>query len=201
MSTEEEAVAAPPARRMRADAVRTRKALLKAAAEVFAEHGAEASIAQIAARAGIGKGTVFRHFPTKEDLFAAIISATVPQVMTVLANPGKGSLCSSLAGQIRGRPPVIQARTDAAGDIDWLAQIDSTIARARQHAAAAGRKGETHRLDEPHDRTLGRSSGGLTTKIPLAGDGRGQPLAILPPPDQRHDTVHARQHAIMGQHT
>ncbi|UUU25374.1 TetR/AcrR family transcriptional regulator [Streptomyces sp. DSM 40750] len=83
MSTEEEAVAAPPARRMRADAVRTRKALLKAAAEVFAEHGAEGSVAQIAARAGIGKGTVFRHFPTKEDLFAAIISEEIDGLVAV----------------------------------------------------------------------------------------------------------------------
>lgn len=85
MSTEEEAVAAPPARRMRADAVRTRKALLKAAAEVFAEHGAEASVAQIAVRAGIGKGTVFRHFPTKEDLFAAIISEEIDGLVAVAA--------------------------------------------------------------------------------------------------------------------
>ena len=35
----------------------------------------------------------------------------------------------------------IQARSDAAGDIDWLVQIDSTIVRAHQHAAATGRKG------------------------------------------------------------
>nr|WP_168218309.1 hypothetical protein [Streptomyces lasalocidi] len=35
----------------------------------------------------------------------------------------------------------IQARADAAGDIDWLVQIDSTIVRAHQHAAATGRNG------------------------------------------------------------
>lgn len=58
---------------MRADAVRTRKQLLDAAAELFAEGGAEVSVAEIAERAGIGKGTVFRHFATKEDLIAAIV--------------------------------------------------------------------------------------------------------------------------------
>jgi AcrR family transcriptional regulator len=58
---------------MRADAVRTRKALLDAAAEMFAVQGAEVSVAEIAERAGIGKGTVFRHFATKEDLIAAIV--------------------------------------------------------------------------------------------------------------------------------
>jgi AcrR family transcriptional regulator len=58
---------------MRADAVRTRKQLLDAAAEMFAERGADVSVAEIAERAGIGKGTVFRHFASKEDLIAAIV--------------------------------------------------------------------------------------------------------------------------------
>ncbi|WP_412080825.1 IS5 family transposase [Streptomyces sp. SCL15-4] len=86
----------------------------------------------------------------------------------------------------------IQAHADAAGDIDWLVQIDSTIVRAHQHAAATGRKGGGHRPDEPDDHALGRSRGGLTTKIHLACDGKGRPLAILVTPGQRHDSVCAR---------
>ncbi len=47
----------------------------------------------------------------------------------------------------------IQAQADAAGDIDWLVQIDSTIVRAHQHAAATGRKGgcvdRTNRTTKP----------------------------------------------------
>jgi AcrR family transcriptional regulator len=58
---------------MRADAVRSRKQLLDAAAELFAERGADVSVAEIADRAGVGKGTVFRHFASKEDLIAAIV--------------------------------------------------------------------------------------------------------------------------------
>jgi AcrR family transcriptional regulator len=58
---------------LRSDAVRTRKLLVKAAGEAFAEHGSAVSVSQIAERAGIGKGTVFRHFATKEDLLAAIV--------------------------------------------------------------------------------------------------------------------------------
>jgi AcrR family transcriptional regulator len=57
----------------RADAERNRKRLLDAAVEVFAEHGLEASTAEIARRAGVGQGTVFRRFPTKDDLVAAIV--------------------------------------------------------------------------------------------------------------------------------
>ncbi|CAM5414690.1 Transposase DDE domain protein OS=Streptomyces lavendulae subsp. lavendulae OX=58340 GN=SLAV_39525 PE=4 SV=1 [Streptomyces lavendulae subsp. lavendulae] len=86
----------------------------------------------------------------------------------------------------------IQAQADAAGDIDWLVQIDSTIVRAHQHAAATGRKRGKHRTDEPDDHALGRSRGGLTTEIPLACDGRGRPLAVLLTPGQRHDGVCAR---------
>ncbi|WP_242900842.1 TetR/AcrR family transcriptional regulator [Actinomadura terrae] len=62
-----------PSRPLRADAARNREALLAAAADEFAEHGADASVADIARRAGVGKGTLFRHFPTKDDLISAII--------------------------------------------------------------------------------------------------------------------------------
>ncbi|WP_406420118.1 IS5 family transposase [Streptomyces sp. NBC_01614] len=86
----------------------------------------------------------------------------------------------------------IQAHADAAGGIDWLVQIDSTIVRAHQHAAATGRKGGGHQPDEPDDHALGRSRGGLTTKAHLACDGKGRPLAILLTPGQRHDSVCAR---------
>lgn len=58
---------------MRADAARNRQLLLAAAADEFAEHGLNASVADIARRAGVGKGTVFRHFATKDDLLAAIV--------------------------------------------------------------------------------------------------------------------------------
>ncbi|WP_420708712.1 IS5 family transposase [Streptomyces sp. NRRL S-1813] len=86
----------------------------------------------------------------------------------------------------------IQAEADAAGDIDWLVQIDSTIVRAHQHAATTGRKGGSVGPDETGDHALGRSRGGLTTKIHLACDGRGRPLAILLTPGQRHDSICAQ---------
>jgi AcrR family transcriptional regulator len=66
---------------MRTDAARNRQALLAAASDVFAEQGVDASVAQIAARAGIGKGTVFGHFPSKETLLAAIVTDEVDQLV------------------------------------------------------------------------------------------------------------------------
>jgi AcrR family transcriptional regulator len=60
-------------RRQRADAERNRRALLDAAVEVFGERGLDATVSEIAARAGVGQGTAFRHFPTKEHLIAATV--------------------------------------------------------------------------------------------------------------------------------
>jgi AcrR family transcriptional regulator len=57
----------------RADAVRNRARVVAAAAAVFAERGLEASVPEIAARAGVGKATVYRSFPSKEHLVAAVV--------------------------------------------------------------------------------------------------------------------------------
>ncbi|MFI9816586.1 TetR/AcrR family transcriptional regulator [Saccharothrix variisporea] len=56
----------------RADAARNRALLIEAAAAELSEHGLDVSIARIAARAGVAKGTVFNHFAGKEELVAAI---------------------------------------------------------------------------------------------------------------------------------
>jgi AcrR family transcriptional regulator len=63
---------ATPERALRADAARNRESILTAAQQVFSEHGLEASVAEVARRAGVGKATVFRSYPTKEHLIAAI---------------------------------------------------------------------------------------------------------------------------------
>jgi AcrR family transcriptional regulator len=67
-------------RRLRADAARNRQLLLDAASAAFAEQGTGVSIAEIAQRAGMGKGTVFRHFPAKEHLIAAIICVRLDEL-------------------------------------------------------------------------------------------------------------------------
>jgi len=59
-------------RPMRADARRNHQRVLEAARELFAEQGIEAQIDDIAHRAKVGVGTVYRHFPTKEDLLEAL---------------------------------------------------------------------------------------------------------------------------------
>ena len=62
-----------PARPLRADARRNRAKVLEAAREVFAAEGLAVPLDEIARRAGVGAGTVYRHFPTKEALFEAVV--------------------------------------------------------------------------------------------------------------------------------
>ena len=64
-------------RRMRADGVRKMQALLDAALEVFATAGVDAPVREIAERAGVGLGTVYRHFPKRSDLIVAVFQTQV----------------------------------------------------------------------------------------------------------------------------
>jgi len=68
------------ARTQRADAVRNRERLLKAANAVFSAGGAGASLEAVARRAGVGIGTLYRHFPTREALFEAVYRRQVEQL-------------------------------------------------------------------------------------------------------------------------
>jgi len=65
---------------VRADAVANRRRVLAAAQEVFAEQGVEASTETVARRAGVGVGTVFRHFPTKRDLVEHTLAAHLDEL-------------------------------------------------------------------------------------------------------------------------
>jgi AcrR family transcriptional regulator len=65
--------ATPPARRLRADAARNREAVVCAAQQVFAEAGLDAPLEEIARRAGVGIGTLYRRFPSREQLISAAL--------------------------------------------------------------------------------------------------------------------------------
>lgn len=135
----------------RADAARNRDELIKAAAAELSEHGIDVSIARIAARAGVAKGTVFNHFPSKEDLVAAIFSEqlrtltaqgealldhkdpreALGEFMTKAAElqAGDRSFCEAATATSRTHPAVRAAA-------DQLAQTaEALTARARQAKA------------------------------------------------------------------
>jgi AcrR family transcriptional regulator len=65
---------------MRADAQRNRDRIVEVAREVFREQGYDASLDLVAKRAGVGAGTLYRHFPTRENLVDAIMQSWVDRV-------------------------------------------------------------------------------------------------------------------------
>jgi len=82
---------------------------------------------------------------------------------------------------------------DAAGAIEWEVCVDSTTVRAHQHAAGArrhsSRSDQARKTIHLREEALGRSRGGLTTKVHLACDGRGRPVSVVLTPGQRHDST------------
>ncbi|MFF4782810.1 IS5 family transposase [Streptomyces griseorubiginosus] len=89
----------------------------------------------------------------------------------------------------------LHVKADADGTIEWEVSVDSTVCRAHQHAAGARkrRSGDTDSSDgdslatEPDDHALGRSRGGLTTKLHLAVAASMQVLAVVVTAGQRAD--------------
>jgi len=72
-----------PERGSRRDAQRNRALLIAAARESFAEHGVDARLDEIARRAGVGTGTLYRHFPTREALVEAIFAERVGEFLAL----------------------------------------------------------------------------------------------------------------------
>ena len=79
---------------LRADAARNRRLLLAAGEAEFGEKGVDVSVAEITRRAGVAKGTFFRHFATKSDLLAAVVS----QHVTALVETGRRLVDAADAG-------------------------------------------------------------------------------------------------------
>jgi AcrR family transcriptional regulator len=71
---------APRDRKPRADALRNRERLIEAATDVFAQGASQASLEAVAREAGVGIGTLYRHFPTREALFEAVYRREVDQL-------------------------------------------------------------------------------------------------------------------------
>jgi AcrR family transcriptional regulator len=136
-------------RPLRADAARNRRLLLAAAADEFAERGLDASVADIARRAGVGKGTVFRHFATKDDLLAAIVLDRIDALdaageeLLGAADPGAALLeFLTLAAHQRQQRDLsfLHSATESNAEVGRLqAQlvqtVDALVDRARAHGA------------------------------------------------------------------
>ena len=71
----------PPQRPLRQDAIRNRQLLIDAAHRVFAHEGLDAGVERVARKAGVGTGTLYRHFPSKDDLIAALVNDLSQEVL------------------------------------------------------------------------------------------------------------------------
>src|SRR3954463_5386003 len=83
MATSSSSSATEP-RPLRADARRNRELILAAAREAFAEAGRDVQMPDVARAAGVGVGTLYRHFPAKEDLVRALVQDKVQTVIATL---------------------------------------------------------------------------------------------------------------------
>jgi AcrR family transcriptional regulator len=101
---------------LRADARRNRARILAAASEVFAAQGSSATTEEVARRAGVAIGTIFRHFPTKDDLLTAIMKDLLEQLtgdVAALAREGDPrtalfSFFTSLVAQAAAKSNVVE---------------------------------------------------------------------------------------------
>lgn len=76
-------------RPLRADAERNRRRIIDAAVAAFREQGFETGVAEIARRAGVGTATLFRNFPTKEDLIIAVVEARLTDALAICERAAK----------------------------------------------------------------------------------------------------------------
>ena len=86
LRTDETSQDGPGDRPLRRDAERNRQRVLAAAAEVFTERGLDATLDEVARAAGVGIGTVYRRFPDKESLVAALFRERIDNLVTVAEN-------------------------------------------------------------------------------------------------------------------
>lgn len=141
-------------RKPRADAVRNRERVLEAAKVVFSAGGPDASLEAVAKRAGVGIGTLYRHFPTREALFEAVYRREVEQL-------------SELAEQLKNaKDPVEALRRWLRSGVEFVATKKGMMA-ALALAVQSGSELYTFSFDR-----LTEAIGSLLDRAVAAGDMR-----------------------------
>jgi AcrR family transcriptional regulator len=139
-----------PHRELRADARRNRERVLVAAREVFEAEGVGAHVTRIAERAGVGIGTVYRHFPTKEALIQAILvaqlEAVVDEARELAGSDDPGGALYGFLGRIASSTEASATLKEALAGTDFELHPDvkrgfeeaiATLLRRAQEAGAA----------------------------------------------------------------
>ncbi len=143
---------APAARKPRADAQRNRRRILAAAKQAFTRSGANASLDDIAKQAGVGPGTLYRHFPTRDALLEAVYQAEVD------------TLAAAAAELANAMPPLPALRAWMLLFVDYIA-TKKIIAPAL--TALAG--GPSQVIEASYDR-IHTAVGALVRRAVASGD-------------------------------
>ncbi len=151
MTKELEHESAKTRRKPRADSLRNRERLLVAARDVFSAGGPDASLEAVARAAGLGIGTLYRHFPTREALFQAVYTREVDQLVELAATlsaetPPLEALRRWLhanVGMIATKKGMLATLAPAAGGAKPFpaatsARLGETVAGLMERAVAAG---------------------------------------------------------------
>jgi AcrR family transcriptional regulator len=165
---------------MRADARRNYERLLKVAAEAFAEHGESASLDDIAKRAGVGSGTLYRHFPSRQALLEAVyvdaieaLGSRADELARKLA-PGEAlvewlyEVCLGTI-EVRGLKSLLGSAVSDGSNAALTACATHMKSAAQRLVEAAQQEGTLRRDVEPVD--VLRLAHGVSTASELANGG------------------------------
>jgi AcrR family transcriptional regulator len=125
---------------LRADAQRNRARILDAAEAVFAEFGPHASTEEVARRAGVAIGTVFRHFPTKNDLLASIMKRLLAQLVDEAGQRDLFAFFTYAVAQAAAKRTVVDLLAGSGVDIrlaDAVGHLEEAVGRLLEQARAA----------------------------------------------------------------
>ena len=141
----------PTERALRADAERNRRRVLDAAQELFRDRGLDVGVAEIAQHAGVGRGTLFRNFPTKQDLIAAIVIERMREACddarSLLDAPDAGEALFGFLEEMVGRQQLDRCLFETVADTflanreiraahaEIVGSLDELLARAKDAGA------------------------------------------------------------------
>jgi AcrR family transcriptional regulator len=176
-------------RALRADAERNRRRVLEVAQAVFAAEGLAVPIDEIARRAGLGVGTLYRHFPTKEALFAAIVVTRMEDVLTEARSlrdadaPGEAFL-EFLAQMTEGwaaKKDLMDALVSAAADVKDVVRVKRELHSELGKLLERAQKAGSVRADVSIDEIFALLAGAFASldRHGASAKGRERILAII----------------------
>jgi AcrR family transcriptional regulator len=172
---------------LRADALRNLNRVLDAAREAFAAEGPSVSLDEIARRAGVGAGTVHRHFPAKDDLFKAVIAqrlndlTKVAQDLAAAPDPGEAffEFFNRLAADARHNVALSAALTDPADVGEAVQKAANALAEAHAVLLARAQEADAVRLDIKAEDLHAIIGGALVMEQHLPPGSAGRGLTVV----------------------